>query len=181
MKRCTNRCTNRKFSATAVLVALAMAALILTAGCTSTANPPNPLGSAGVASDSQGTDTASAASLIAEPVSPDTIKATWVSTGKVNKFDGNGYSIEYSFVGDGRGILIFYENGDKYLFEEPFGWEYLGADNATNAQRYKIEYFSKLNGITEELTLLPDGKTLTDSSGFRYAMSKLSQAFAKEF
>ena len=174
MKRCINSCTNHRFSATAVLVALAMAALILTAGCTSTANPPNP-------SDSQGTDTASAASLTAEPVSPDTIKATWVSTGKVNKFDGNGYSIEYSFVGDGRGILIFYENGDKYLFEEPFGWEYIGADNATNAQRYKIEYFSKLNGITEELSLLPDGKTLTDSSGFKYAMSKLSQAFAKEF
>lgn len=181
MKRCTNRCTNHRFSATAVLIALAMAALILTAGCTSTANPPNPSGSAGVASDSQGTDTASAASMTAEPVSPDTIKATWVSTGKVNKFDGNGYSIEYSFVGDGRGILIFYENGDKYLFEEPFGWEYLGIDNATNAQRYKIEYFSKLNGITEEVSLLPDGKTLTDSSGFRYAMSKLSQAFAKEF
>ncbi len=180
MKRCTNRCTNHRFSATAVLIALAMTALILTAGCTSTANPPDPSGS-GITSDSQGTDTASASSMTAEPVSPDTIKATWVSTGKVNKFDGNGYSIEYSFVGDGRGILIFYENGDKYLFEEPFGWEHIGTDNATNAQRYKIEYFSKLNGITEELSLLPDGKTLTDSSGFRYAMSKLSQAFAKEF
>ena len=169
------RCTNHKFSAAAVLIAIAMAALILTAGCTSTspANNPSP-------ADSQsGTNTVSATSPAAEPVSPDTIKATWVSVGKVNKFDGKDYSIEYSFVGDNRGILIFYENNDKYLFEEPFGWEYLGVDNATNAQRYKIEYFSKLNGITEEVNLLPDGKTLTDSKGFRYAMSKLSQAFAK--
>ena len=169
------RCTNQKFSAAAVLIAIAMAALILTAGCTSTspANNPSP-------ADSQsGTNTVSATSPAAEPVSPDTIKATWVSIGKVNKFDGKDYSIEYSFVGDNRGILIFYENNDKYLFEEPFGWEYLGVDNATNAQRYKIEYFSKLNGITEEVNLLPDGKTLTDSKGFRYAMSKLSQAFAK--
>ena len=169
------RCTNHKFSAAAVLIAIAMGALILTAGCTSTstANTPNPADSQG------GAVTVSATSPAAEPVSSDTIKATWVSIGKVNKFDGKDYSIEYSFVGDNRGILIFYENNDKYLFEEPFGWEYLGVDNATNAQRYKIEYFSKLNGITEEVNLLPDGKTLTDSKGFRYAMSKLSQAFAK--
>ena len=169
------RCKNHKISVTAVLVAVAFAALILTAGCTSTspANTPSPAVSQG------GAVTVSATSPAAEPVSPDTIKATWVSIGKVNKFDGKDYSIEYSFVGDNRGILIFYENNDKYLFEEPFGWEYIGVDNATNAQRYKIEYFSKLNGITEEVNLLPDGKTLTDSKGFRYAMSKLSQAFAK--
>ena len=169
------RCKNSKISVTAVLVAVAFAALLLTAGCTSTspANNPSPAVSQG------GAVTVSATSPTAEPVSSDTIKATWVSIGKVNKFDGKDYSIEYSFVGDNRGILIFYENNDKYLFEEPFGWEYLGVDNATNAQRYKIEYFSKLNGITEEVNLLPDGKTLTDSKGFRYAMSKLSQAFAK--
>ena len=169
------RCKNSKISAAAILIAIAITALILTAGCTSTSPANNP----GPADSQSGTNTVSATSPAAEPVSPDTIKATWVSVGKVNKFDGKDYSIEYSFVGDNRGILIFYENNDKYLFEEPFGWEYLGVDNATNAQRYKIEYFSKLNGITEEVNLLPDGKTLTDSKGFRYAMSKLSQAFAK--
>ncbi len=174
MKKFMNTELSAGFALNFVLIALTMAAFILTAGCTSSADssgntPVSP-------SDTAAVTTPAAAS--AEPVSPDTIKATWVSTNKASKFDNNRYSIEYSFVGDGRGILIFYDNNDKYLFEEPFGWEYAGIDNTSNAQIYKIEFFSKYNGLTDEVRLLADGKTITDSNGIMYKMSKLSQTFA---
>ena len=177
------KCMNRKFAAGIVLIAVTMAALTMTAGCTAASNSQNPQNGADITgnpSSAQDVTGGASAATPATPVSQDRIKATWVSVGKVAKFDDNRYTLEYSFVDGGRGILIFYDNGDKYLFEEPFGWEYAGADNATGAQVYRIEYFSKLNGLTDEVRLLPDGKTLTDSNGIKYAMSKLSQAFAGE-
>ena len=88
---------NTKFAAVIILIAVTMAALTLTAGCTSASNSQNPQNGADIAGNpvsSQDVTGGASAATPAVPVSQDRIKATWVSVGKVAKFDDNRYTLE---------------------------------------------------------------------------------------